>query len=182
LLDDDTSKRILVEQSCIRWERELKAFLLGVMRDVHQIEDAYQRTCVRAMQSCESVVPATIRGWLFRIALNEARQMRRRDRRVATVFEDLATFPDAAGGPRGLVELGVVSQEFTSHLAAAIASLPDGQREVLRMRLVAGESFAEIASQLERPVGTVLTWMHRGLLRLREHPLLKTHWSDLTGE
>jgi DNA-directed RNA polymerase specialized sigma24 family protein len=47
---------------------------------------------------------------------------------------------------------------------------------------VAGLSFAEIASQLERPVGTVLTWMHRGIQRLREHPLLKTHWSDLTGE
>jgi RNA polymerase sigma-70 factor (ECF subfamily) len=182
LQDDDTSKRTLVEQSCIRWERELKAFLLGVMRVGDQVEDAYQRTCVRAIQSCESVVPATVRGWLFRIALNEARQMRRRDRRVGTVVEDLSTLPDAAGGARGLVELGLVSEEFTSHLAAAISALPEGQREVLTMRLVAGLSFAEIASQLERPVGTVLTWMHRGIQRLREHPLLKTHWSDLTGE
>ena len=52
-------------------------------------------------------------------------------------------------------------------LAAVLAELPAQEQRVLRMRFADGLSQAEIADALEVPLGTVKSWMARGLERLR---------------
>jgi RNA polymerase sigma-70 factor, ECF subfamily len=53
-------------------------------------------------------------------------------------------------------------------LARAIAALPDGQREVLLMRIVDGMSVEEVARALVVPEGTVKSRLHGAVKALKE--------------
>ncbi len=57
--------------------------------------------------------------------------------------------------------------ERASDVRKAVAALPEPYREVVTLRFFAELSLEEIARQVERPLGTVKTHLHRGLLRLR---------------
>jgi RNA polymerase sigma-70 factor (ECF subfamily) len=50
----------------------------------------------------------------------------------------------------------------------ALESIPEAQREVLRLAYFDGLSQREIAERLTRPLGTVKTHTRLGLLKLRE--------------
>lgn len=73
--------RSMIQDSCVQWEADLKVFLLGVLKNRDLAEDAFQKMVIRAIESAQTARPATLRGWLFRIALNEARQYLRQQKR-----------------------------------------------------------------------------------------------------
>jgi len=52
--------------------------------------------------------------------------------------------------------------------AAALAELPPAQQHVIALAVVQGLSHGEIATRLRMPLGTVKTYVRRGLLRVRE--------------
>ena len=52
-------------------------------------------------------------------------------------------------------------------MRGALAQLPDDQRRVLEMAYYRGLSQAEIAADLDAPLGTVKSWARRGLIALR---------------
>jgi RNA polymerase sigma-70 factor, ECF subfamily len=60
-------------------------------------------------------------------------------------------------------------------LHAALAALPESQRETLLMRVVDDMTPPEIALALAIPVGTVKSRVHNALQALREDPRLGTH-------
>lgn len=62
--------------------------------------------------------------------------------------------------------------ERSGALARAVASLPEGQREVLLLRFVDGLSLDEIGHALAIPSGTVKSRLHNALAALREDPAL----------
>ncbi len=58
--------------------------------------------------------------------------------------------------------------EELAHLADALATLPDDQREALELHYLHGWPLAEIAARLDRSAKAVGGLLHRGLIRLRE--------------
>ena len=52
-------------------------------------------------------------------------------------------------------------------LDAAVQRLPDRYREVVHLFHVEQMSYKEIASVMEIPIGTVMTWLHRARAQLR---------------
>jgi RNA polymerase sigma-70 factor (ECF subfamily) len=50
----------------------------------------------------------------------------------------------------------------------ALGQLSEAQQLVLRLRIYEEMTFAEIAAQTGKPLGTVLTHMRRGLEKLRQ--------------
>jgi RNA polymerase sigma-70 factor, ECF subfamily len=62
------------------------------------------------------------------------------------------------------------------HLASAVDSLPDGQREVLLMRFAHDMLLDEIAAALGLPLGTVKSRLHLALKALREDPRAIRHF------
>lgn len=58
-------------------------------------------------------------------------------------------------------------------LVAAVESLPEGQREVLLMRVVHEMSVRDIGAALGIPEGTVKSRLHAAIRTLREHPGLE---------
>jgi RNA polymerase sigma-70 factor (ECF subfamily) len=52
-------------------------------------------------------------------------------------------------------------------LATALETLPEPMRLAIVLFHVHDSSYEEIAAALEVPIGTVMTWLHRGRKRLR---------------
>lgn len=109
-------------------------------------------------------------SWLFRIAVNRVRdEMRRRKRALADNADpaDLDASIPSSPNPHdpGESESHVRSLR---DLRAAMALLPDADREVVELRHHGGLSFKQIADTLDEPLGTVLARHHRALRKLKD--------------
>jgi RNA polymerase sigma factor (sigma-70 family) len=145
---------------------ELNAFLLGVLRDRDLVSEALQATFVKAMESGHTARKKTIKGWLFRVAFNEAMSIRRKqtiDRKAISKLSWLK--PVLPGSTEGGFERACQT-ETVERIQAAINRLPPEQQYVVRARIYDQRKFAEIASELEVPLGTVLTRMRLAMTKL----------------
>ena len=127
---------------------------------------------------------AGLRRWLFTAArhnlLDEQRKQRRRGD-VALSDEDGADGGDRATGDvppqrgqpghadaRPTPEEQVTAGERDADVRRALATLPDDQREVLRLRFAGELSAAEIGEIMQRSPGAVRVLQHRALTALAE--------------
>ena len=180
---DAPDPRAEVEAACLQLQKTLKLFLLGLLRQPQLAEDAYQRTFVQAFQAAQAVRLPTLKGWLFRIALNEARGILREQKRLNSPLpnssegsvspELLSTHSGLAGTAEPEPQQLLLREEVRQAVRESLKSLPADQQQVIHRRIYEGKTFAEIAADMNLPLGTVLTWMRRGLLRLREDRKLK---------
>ena len=147
-----------------RHESPLFCFLLGVLRDPHQAEDALQETFVRALERLDGVDPDHLRGWLFTVAYHQAMLLRRREagRKKLALTADGEAFDPVPGPAERLLEA-----DDARRLRELLDQLPANQREVIRQRVYEGKKFREIAEALGCPLNTALARMHEGLKRLR---------------
>ncbi len=151
-----------LEDLLARYEVPLYQFLLGLLRDPHQAEDALQETFVRALERLEEVDPDHLRGWLFTVAYHQAMLLRRQGKRARTTPLVDAAVDDPRPGP---LEQAAAHDE-QRRLADLVAQLSPAQQEVVRQRSE-GKRFAEIARLLGCPLNTVLARMHEAIKRLR---------------
>lgn len=119
-------------------------------------------------------------AWLTRIGVRIA--LRQAGRRKAVSWLDPATSADggtgdpasaaatnAAMSATGTTDPSMltVRAERAADVRTAVAGLPEPYREVVTLRFFGELTLEEIARQTDRPLGTVKTHLHRGLLRLR---------------
>lgn len=122
--------------------------------DLQIAEDAAQETFIQAWLHLASYRPQTsLRNWLYRIAVNAATDMLRKEKRILpNALEDLQ-LPDPQPGPEALYS----QEERTALVQKAIVSLPEACRAVLVLKEYEGMSYDEIADALEIPIGTVMS-------------------------
>ena len=132
--------------------------------DMQVAEDAAQDTFIQAWLRLQSYRPqASLRNWLYRIAVNTAIDMLRKEKRILPgAVEDLS-LKDSEPGPETLV----ANSEQTEMVQEAVLALPDASRAVLVLREFESLSYQEIAEALDIPVGTVMSRLNyaRNLLR-----------------
>jgi RNA polymerase sigma-70 factor (ECF subfamily) len=156
-------------------------FLYRVTGSKHDAEDLMQEVFLRLVRTIAAYEHfGRFEAWVFRIAANLARDRVRRVRRspleVAPAAGGSGDWVDTHRGPRvegvaasgGVAEAGLVLDEEIDALNAALAVLPDAEREVIMLRHFSQMSFKEIAETMGTPLGTALARSHRGLGRLRE--------------
>ncbi len=105
---------------------------------------------------------SAFRTWLFRIAVNAARDQWRRAR-PALPLEALAAAPRAPAVP---ADYELLERDRDARVRAALAALPQRLRLPLVLRYVAGFSYAEVGEVLGLRPGTVASRLSRGLARL----------------
>jgi RNA polymerase sigma-70 factor (ECF subfamily) len=150
----------------------------GVMAVVYRMcgnvqlaEDAAQETFIQAWVKLESFHPNyPFRNWLYRIAVNTAVDMLRKEKRILPDSADELNMTDDGPGP----ETVIVRNEQERLVQKAISSLPDASRAVLILREFEGLSYKEIADALDIPVGTVMSRLNYARKLLREK-LLEVH-------
>ncbi len=148
-----------------RHEATLFRFLLGILRDQHQAEDALQETFIQAIRQAHYADPERFRAWLFAVGYQQAMLLLRRERRQPDPAHDAdAAWVDPAATPEQIA----IAQDEQQTILALLARLPAPQQSVIRLRIQDGLKFREVAERLGVPLNTALGRMRDGLQRLRE--------------
>lgn len=142
------------------------SYLRTTLRDPGAAEDVHQEVFLEVWRRGSSFDPAraSLGTWIMVIARSRAIDHLRkripepRDPQGAGAL--MREDEDPSQSPDTLIERW--------RLAVLLAELPDDQARILRMRFHGGFSQSEIAERTGIPLGTVKTYMVRGLRRLRE--------------
>ena len=133
-------------------------------------EEICQATFVRVLDKLDAYQEqGKLEPWLCRIAMNLFRDEMRRRKRQAVPTDFASTPPEvlgASGGADG-PSAGLEAAERAEQLRAAVARLPEADRELLHLRYTADLSYQQIAEVLDQPLGTVLARGHRALKKLK---------------
>jgi RNA polymerase sigma-70 factor (ECF subfamily) len=132
-------------------------------------DDLAAQTFEEALKSRKRFDPAqaSARPWVLGIATNLIRHHHRTEqRRLAAV--DRLERPEAGTDHADGVARRVDADRLGGLLRAAIASMPDGERDALLLFAWADLTYDEIATALRIPIGTVRSRLNRARGRLRE--------------
>lgn len=137
----------------------LRRFGRALARDAADADDLTQTAVEKALKARAQWRPDTrMDSWMYRIMRNAwIDTTRARARAGETLLPEDAGAAVAGEGARGIeahVEVGEV--------AAAMATLPDEQREALALVLIEGLAYKEAAAVLDVPMGTLTSRLVRG--------------------
>jgi RNA polymerase sigma-70 factor (ECF subfamily) len=149
----------------------VRRYHLGVIGVVYRLcgdpylaEDAAQEAFVRAWLNLNTYRPLMPwRNWLYRIAVNAALDMLRRERPTLALDDDSSLHGDSPD-PHAALE----QKEREDLVRRAILTLPSATRVVLVLREYGGLSYREIAEALDIPLGTVMSRLNAARQHLRE--------------
>lgn len=160
-----------------------------LMRDRADAEDVVQDACIRALRGFDGFRGGDIRPWLLAIVRNVAwRALAVRRRGFNVIPIEAAFAPGDEDGPRApsfapgafasdepSAETLLIEAGDRALLTRALAALPPLFREILVLREVEDLSYADIATVLGIPRGTVMSRLSRarGELRLRFQDLAR---------
>lgn len=150
----------------VRHSTRLFGIAMAILRDrtaaADALQDAFLKLWQRAGQFDASRGPAG--AWIGAIVRHAALDAARaRGREIPT---DDPTLGDEAIHPDILDRLDADTQ--SARLRACLERLEPKNREGIVLAFVHGLSHPEIAEKLVLPLGTVKSWIRRGLLSLRE--------------
>ena len=101
--------------------------------------------------------------WMTSIVRNRCLDWLRRPNPEPLADEALEALESEAAGPLALLESG----RDSAALARCLRGLEPKQRQAIALAFFDGLSHGELAQHLRQPLGTVKTWVRRGLARLR---------------
>jgi RNA polymerase sigma-70 factor (ECF subfamily) len=131
----------------------------------HEAEDLAQETFVRAFTHIKSfALDRPLLPWLLTIARNLSLDRLRKHRPE----HNTEVVEAAADADHGDPEQATANREQIRFLQAALKELPEPQREAIVLFHLEGLAYADIAAALGVPIGTVMTWLHRGRAILRD--------------
>lgn len=142
----------------LRFADNVYGYARSIVCDDHEAEDVAQQVFTRMITAIARYEPRGVpfSAWLLRITHNTAVDHVRRQRAVPC--------DDPVAGVEAREDMG---RPLSLALRECFAELPDGQREVVVLRHVAGWTPAEIASQLGRTENSVHALHHRGRRALK---------------
>jgi len=139
-------------------------FVLGNADDAQDVaQDVFLR-CWKAQDSLGDV--QNLRAWIFRVALNAAKDLQRSAwrRRVKPLLgAEVMPMPDSTSPTQNLEE-----QESLDRLRRALLTLRPEEKEVFLLRQNGELTYEQIAEHYKRPVGTIKTQMRSALQKLRK--------------
>ena len=157
---------------------EIYGLLFRLTENGEEARDLTQETFLRAFQSIDRFRgEADLKTWIYRIAINQARnrwRWWRRRRRDATVSLDsvssntgqtlMSTLAESGANP----EQQTLAHERELVLRSALQKLGRAYRETVILRDIEGFTYEEIAVTLGVNVGTVKSRLARGRRELKE--------------
>jgi RNA polymerase sigma-70 factor (ECF subfamily) len=163
-----------------RYQQPLYSLIYRILPNPGDAADITQEVFVKVFRGISRFQgEASLRTWIYRIALHEALNQRRwwsrHTRREITIEPDDA--PGAEEHRPGLLE-SLVDQhespfeaaahaEMASHVEAALRHVPEPFRTVVVLRDIEGFGYEEIAEILNANLGTVKSRLMRGRAHLR---------------
>ena len=146
---------------------------LRLTRNPQEAEDLCQEVVLSAWRGRESFTPGTsMRAWLLKILNNQFIDLKRKTKRRGTHDVELsASVDEPYQGEYKRESLNPedtwLEQMLDDEILAALDGLPEEHRLVVTLCDIEGLSYREIAETIERPVGTVMSRLHRARKQLQ---------------
>jgi RNA polymerase sigma-70 factor (ECF subfamily) len=135
-----------------RYQEPLLRFAVRLTRDRERARDVVQDTFLKLCDQPRGAVEGHLARWLFTVCRNRARDVARKEGRMSLLDGgQLEAWESREPAPDVVVEKDEESRE----LSRLLATLPERQQEVLRLRFRNDLSYAEIAEALELSVSHV---------------------------
>jgi len=171
------------------YERIMYGVIRSVLPNQADAEEVAQEAAFKAYLYLDQLSDDDrFRAWLLRIAVNEARQRRRKDR--PQLYEPLEdggadgaegdTRPKQFADWRDLPSETLDRAELRSAVRQAVERLPEKYRAVLLLADAQSLSYEEIGAALSLSMANVKTRLHRARMKLQEQltPAFKPRFSD----
>ena len=143
----------------VRYKDNVYGYVLSILREPHEAEDATQQVFMKLMSSIQKYEPRAVpfTAWILRVARNVAIDNLRQRRSIACeeVFDPSCQTDDSG-------------QDCRRDLESALRALPEDQRNVVVLRHLAGLTPGEIAERLGRSEASIHGLHHRGRRALQQ--------------
>ncbi len=142
-----------------RFEVDVFGLSVRMLRNNHDAEDVTQEVFIRVFRSLsrwDAVRP--LRPWIMGITVNRCKTWLAKRSRQPEIVDYLQNSPD----PNRQDD----SVELAAEIQSALADLRPDYRAVFVMFHEMNKSYEEISLIVERPVGTIKTWLHRARVKL----------------
>jgi len=158
-LDDDW-----IQQAIKDHEGPLLRYAVTFVHEIETARDIVQETFLKLCRQKPQDIRPKLAQWLFTVCRNRAIDIQRKESRMqpSTDFV-LGNQPAAGASP----ESGMVRDETEAKLWGHVATLPDRQQEVLRLKFSGGLSYREIAGVTGLTVSNVGVILHTAIAKLR---------------
>jgi RNA polymerase sigma-70 factor (ECF subfamily) len=152
------------EQLVRKYQKPLYFLVFRLVSDADEAQELTQRAFIKALAALAGFRgQAALRSWLYRIAINLAKNHIRDQSKFARNFP-LEERPEPA---RAAVDQLVLHEE-SLRLRQAVAQLPRKQRLTLELRVYEDLSFREVADVLGTSEGAAKVNYHYAVKRLKE--------------
>ncbi len=155
---------------------QLYGAAMKMTRNPQDAQDLVQETFAKAFASFGTFAEGTnLKAWLYRIMTNSYINIYRKKQREPFLgaVEELEDWQ--LGGAESTTAMSSRSAEAeaidrtpSGVVTEALNALPEDFRMVVYLADVEGFSYQEIADIVERPIGTVMSRLHRGRAKLRQ--------------
>jgi RNA polymerase sigma-70 factor (ECF subfamily) len=169
--DDDLMKltaagsRAAFRELVSRYQVRVRAVCLRSAASADEGREIAQEVFVAVWQAAPRYRPGgTFPSFLFTVVRNHLRNSARRRAVADTHLRALARTP-AAGSEAPLDQM--LAAENERRLRGALEDIPESHRRAIQLRFSAELSYEQIAGICQAPEGTVRSWVHHGLKKLR---------------
>ncbi len=165
-----------------RYHSSLLRVAMSYVRPRSAAEEVVQETWLGVLRGLPTFQGrSSLRTWIFRILVNQARTRGVRERRTVP-FSALGDGDPAVDPERflpdgrwatppaaiaGLPEAALLGADARAHILAAIDELPPSQRDVITLRDVEGFTAADVREALGLTAGNERVLLHRARARVR---------------
>ncbi len=150
---------------------KLMAVAVRMLNDHQQAEDVVQETMMAAWLSGSDFDPGRSQAstWLTAITRYRALDLLRKRGRQRDILRDGEhDILTVLGHDEPAQEVEPVSSGTVDRLQHCFGEISRDQAGCIQLAFTEGLTFDEISSRLDRPLGTIKSWMRRGLQKLRE--------------
>jgi len=151
----------------LKYQNKIIHLVSRYVKDSHAAQDVAQEAFIKAYRGL-----ARFRGesafytWLYRIAINTAKNYIVSEKRRVPEFEVDAYEAEQFGENHALKEIAspehvLLSEEIKQQIAVTIRGLPSDLKEAITLREVEGLSYEAIAESMDCPIGTVRSRIFR---------------------
>lgn len=160
------------DRSALEWiyqatSAKLFGICLRILGDRGEAEDALQDVYVSLWQRAKNYDPerASPISWLAVFARNRAIDRLRmgKVRSAAVSVDEAAGIPDC----HPLADAVLESSERSARIHDCIGTLEERQQDAIRTAFFEGSTYSELAERRGVPMGTMKSWVRRGLARLK---------------
>ncbi len=154
-----------IQAALDQYQRSLTRYALHFTGDLERARDVVQETFLQLCRSDPARLRDHLGAWLFTVCRNQALSVRRKENRMTTLSEVGAEGrPSPRPGPAEILELDDSAQRALE----AVDTLPQRQREVVRLKFQEGLSYKDISQITGLSVSNVGFLLHTALKSIRK--------------